>query len=94
MHLIFGCPFSSACLTYLNIHWDTSVNFQTMILQARVNFHSVIFREVIIMAMWSIWTHRNSIIFDESFFEGMMATTLRVNSQLKDKIVVWLSSLL
>ncbi|KAF8641890.1 hypothetical protein HU200_067598 [Digitaria exilis] len=75
-----------------------------MMLQARVNFGSVIFREVIILAMWSIWTHCNSIIFDggslafawwrKSFFEGMMAITLRVNLQLKDKIVVWLSSLL
>ncbi|KAF8711301.1 hypothetical protein HU200_029324 [Digitaria exilis] len=102
MHHFFT-PFSSACWTYLDIHWNTSVDFQTMMLEARVNFGSVIFREVIIMAMWSIWTHRNSIIFDggslsfawwrRSFVEGMMTVTLRINSHIKDKIVVWLSSL-
>ncbi|KAF8666412.1 hypothetical protein HU200_053519 [Digitaria exilis] len=55
------------------------------------------------MAMWTILMHHNSIIFDGgslsfacwqgSFFEGMKAVTLRVKPHLKDKIVVWLSSL-
>ncbi|KAF8724304.1 hypothetical protein HU200_021333 [Digitaria exilis] len=34
-----------------------------MFLRAREGFNSVIFREVVIIAMWSIWKHRNSIIF-------------------------------
>ncbi|KAF8712024.1 hypothetical protein HU200_028854 [Digitaria exilis] len=103
MHLFFECPFAGACWIYLDIHWDTSLDFQTMLLRARERFDSVIFTEVVIMAMWALWTHGNSIIFYDgflsfawwrkTFFEGMKAVTLRVQSPLKDKILAWLSSL-
>jgi hypothetical protein len=35
-----------------------------MMLQARADFGSVIFREIIITAYWVIWNTRNKIIFD------------------------------
>ncbi|KAF8646341.1 hypothetical protein HU200_065918 [Digitaria exilis] len=65
-----------------------------MFLHARQRFASAIFREIIIMAMWSLWTRRNSIIFDRSFIEGMKAVSLRVTPQYRDKLTIWLSSLL
>lgn len=37
-----------------------------MFLRAREGFNSIIFGKVVIIAMWSIWKHRNSIIFDGS----------------------------
>jgi hypothetical protein len=48
-HLFFSCPFSDACWILLGVHWDLSFDFQQMILMARLNFNSVIFREVSII---------------------------------------------
>lgn len=89
---------------FWDIQWDLSLDFQTMILRARQRFNSVIFREVIIIAMWSIWKHRNSLIFDGAslsfgawrtiFVDGMKAVSLRAKPLVKDRIICWLSSLL
>ncbi|KAF8742584.1 hypothetical protein HU200_013586 [Digitaria exilis] len=67
-HLFFLCPFSSACWTYLDINWDTTLDFQTIMLRARESFGSDIFREVIIMSTCALWTHRNSILWHLSVF--------------------------
>ncbi|KAF8711990.1 hypothetical protein HU200_028967 [Digitaria exilis] len=32
-------------------------------LEARKDFNSRIFKEVVIIAAWAIWTHRNEVIF-------------------------------
>ncbi|KAF8647701.1 hypothetical protein HU200_065341 [Digitaria exilis] len=37
-----------------------------MLLRERERFGLTIFREIIIMEMWAIWTHRNSFIFDNA----------------------------
>lgn len=91
----FECPFSQGCWLFLDIHWDTSLNFR-----ARQLFGLTIFREIIIMAMWAIWTQRNSIIFDattlsfatwrRNFSDGMKAVTLRAKPLLKDNINSWM----
>ncbi|KAF8756303.1 hypothetical protein HU200_011124 [Digitaria exilis] len=101
-HLCFDCPSSQACWIFLDIHWDTTLDFQAMILRARERFNSVIFREVIIIAMWAIWKHRNNIIFDGAslsfacwrklFVESMKAVTLRAKPFVRDKINSWLSN--
>jgi hypothetical protein len=49
-HLFFACPFSDACLTYLGIQWDLSLDLETMVLNARLQFNSVIFREIFIIS--------------------------------------------
>lgn len=74
-----------------------------MLLRSRERFGSVFFREVIIMVMWALWNHRNTIIFDagflsfawwrKSFFKEMKTVTLRVQPHLKDQILAWMSSL-
>jgi hypothetical protein len=48
-HLFFAYPFSDACWTYLGIQWDLDLEFQAMVLQARLSFNSVIFREIFII---------------------------------------------
>ncbi|KAF8667583.1 hypothetical protein HU200_052785 [Digitaria exilis] len=63
-HLFFDCIFSQACWIFLNVQWDLSLDLQTMILRARQRFNSVIFKEVVIIAMWAIWKYCNNIIFD------------------------------
>lgn len=63
-HLFFECPFSQNCWSTIPIVWNLNLRPLDMILQARADFDSVIFREVLITACWIIWTMRNSIIFD------------------------------
>jgi hypothetical protein len=60
----FWCLFSDACWTHLGIKWDLSLEFQAMVLNTRFHFNSVIFREIFIISAWSLWCHRNDIIFD------------------------------
>lgn len=62
-HLFFECPFSRDCWATMPIVWNLNLSPLDMILQAREEFHNVIFREIVIMACWIIWTTRNSIIF-------------------------------
>jgi len=37
-----------------------------MIIEARTNFGSIIFREIVVTACWIIWKMRNNIIFDNA----------------------------
>ncbi|KAF8779404.1 hypothetical protein HU200_002672 [Digitaria exilis] len=102
-HLSFECPFSQACWLFLGINWNFHMESLHMITQARLDFGNVIFRKVFILACWSIWCHRNNIIFyngERSFafwrriFEKeMKLVTLRVNLVFRDKISSFLSSL-
>jgi hypothetical protein len=104
MYLFFSCPFSDACWTYLGIHWDLSLEFQAMVLNAILHFNSVIFRKIFIIGAWSLWCHRNDIIFygaflsfltwKASFLREMDLVLLRAKPRLNDKLKLWLSSLL
>lgn len=63
-HLFFSCPFSTACWNSVNITWNINLQPLDMICQARIDFNSCIFREIVITACWVIWTTRNGVIFD------------------------------
>ncbi|KAF8691416.1 hypothetical protein HU200_040555 [Digitaria exilis] len=58
MHLFFYCPFSQACWNFLDIHWNTTLDFQLMFLRGRERIGSFF------MATWVLWIHRISIILD------------------------------
>jgi hypothetical protein len=72
-----------------------------MVLQARLQFDATFFREAFIIGCWALWCHRNDIIFDASrlsfaswkffFVKELRAVTLRVKTQLEDRILppVW-----
>ncbi|KAF8670608.1 hypothetical protein HU200_050636 [Digitaria exilis] len=106
----FGNSFKTVLLVkqvgclWILVHWDSSLDFQTMIIHARERFNSVIFREVIIVTMCSIWKHCNNIIFyggslyfgswRKIFMDKMKGVTLRAKPRVKDRINIWLSSLL
>nr|TKW03477.1 hypothetical protein SEVIR_7G027000v2 [Setaria viridis] len=103
-HLFFNCPFSEACWIYLDIQWDSSLHPLQMIIQARQRFGSCIIREIVIVACWTLWCHRNSIVFNAqslsfarwrlSFVEEMRRVSLRAKTSMGDKINIWLSNLL
>lgn len=52
------------CWNSLSISWETDLQLLDMVLQARMDFGDSIFREIFITACWTIWTTRNSVIFD------------------------------
>ncbi|KAF8670980.1 hypothetical protein HU200_050252 [Digitaria exilis] len=64
-----------------------------MIIAARHMFGSPIFREIVIVSCWSIWCHRNSIIFDNGslsllawkhfFVQEVSMVLLRVKAYVK-----------
>jgi hypothetical protein len=103
-HLFFGCPFSYACWTYLGVDWDLNLDFQAMVLNARLHFNSIIFREVFIFRCWAIWCHHNDIIFDGAslsfliwkrfFVKKLKAVALRAKPRVRDKLNLFLCSLL
>jgi hypothetical protein len=51
-------------LEIFNVQWNTNLNPQDMLIRRRRQFNSTIFREVIMIAGWTIWCHRNVVIFD------------------------------
>lgn len=64
-HIFFSCTFSDACWTYMGIQWDLSLAFQVMVLNARLSFNLVIFRErFIIVVGFCGATEMYVIIFD------------------------------
>lgn len=103
MHLFFDCPFSQACWIFLGVQWDLALPPLDMIIAAREHFGSPVFREVVNVAAWSIWCHRNCIIFDNKrlsfmawrshFTEEMKLVTLRAKPVLKASIDSFMSSL-
>ncbi|KAF8703419.1 hypothetical protein HU200_032222 [Digitaria exilis] len=81
-------PIQSSLLDFLGVEWDTSIGHELTVLHAREKFGADFFREVIILAMWALWIHMNSIVFDgaslsiaawrRSFMEEIKALTLRL----------------
>lgn len=65
-HLFFECPFSQGCWQSLQIRWNLSLRLDDMLMEARSNFNSKIFREVLIIGYWAIWCHKNFIIFNNA----------------------------
>lgn len=62
--LFIVCPFSQACWDSIPISWDTSLPPLDMMIDARSKFGHSIFREIVIIACWKIWTTHNRVIFD------------------------------
>jgi hypothetical protein len=51
-HLFFGCNFSKWYWRFLNDQWNTNLAPYDMLLSARSQFGSKIFREVLIIGIW------------------------------------------
>jgi hypothetical protein len=63
-HLFFECHFNKWCWRFVKVQWNTSLSPQDMLIRARRQFNSIFFREIIMVAGWMIWCHRNAVIFD------------------------------
>lgn len=103
LHLFFDCSFSRQVWHLLGINWDTILEPNEMLLQGRQSFGSKIFREVIMVAVWSIWCHRNRIIFNQAttcivrwktfFKEEMELVMLKVKPTVKVLLEEWICNI-
>ncbi|KAF8694063.1 hypothetical protein HU200_038516 [Digitaria exilis] len=77
VHPFFTCAFSVCCWMELNISRNYLMLVPLMILDSRQQFGRAFFREVVIVACWCIWMHRNSIIFYGDSIDGEVVSRMR-----------------
>jgi hypothetical protein len=63
-HLFFSCPFSQECWRSLNILWDLTLGFFSMMDEAKKNYQHGFFMEIFLLGCWHIWKQRNAFIFN------------------------------
>lgn len=104
--LFFICSssavFSNWCWRLMHVRWNLGLSALEMLLQARRDFNSVIFREIIIVGAWAIWKHRNEIVFDgvalslrrwkQIFKDELGLVVIRAKPSLKQVLEPWLSN--
>jgi hypothetical protein len=103
MHLFFTCEFAQLCWTSLHITWDLALSATEMIEEGRGHFQYACFMEVVILASWCIWIHRNNLIFNgvqlslprwkKEFKELFLLCKHRAKDSLEVDMSAWLSSL-
>jgi hypothetical protein len=88
-YLFFECPFSKWCWRLIKVCWNTSLPPHLMLIRSSRQFNSKIFIEVIMIADWTIWCHRNAVIFDGwkfSFKEELSPIIHRAKPSMKSLI--------
>lgn len=63
-HLFLNCHLSMECWVPINLHLDSDLGMENMIVLARGSFSKPFFMEAFSVAAWSIWKQRNCKIFD------------------------------
>lgn len=79
------------------------MHIEERIVESR-SFNSVIFREIVLVASWAIWTHRNEVIFygvplslrrwKKLFQEEFSLVIYRAKPSLKPVLQSWLCNFL
>ena len=101
--LFFGCEFSQIFWWKLNQEWNMDLDIIDMLIDGRNRFNQKCFKEYLIIGCWSLWNHRNKIIFDGghlsldscfSFFkETFSLIRHRAKPSLNDGMQQWLDTL-
>lgn len=86
-HLFFTCSFSQWCWRLLNIQWHMNMEIKERIIQGHREFRSIIFREVLLVAIWAIWTHRR---WKKIFRDELSLIVHRAKLSLKLLLYSWL----
>jgi hypothetical protein len=63
-HLFFDSEFAQLCWTSLHIIWDLSLPVAELIENGKRLFQFDCYMEVVVLAAWCIWIHRNDLIFN------------------------------
>lgn len=64
-HLFFGCSFSKQCWSLVGFAWDLALHVIELIQVGKRKLYQKLFKEIMIIACWSIWLHRNKVIFNQ-----------------------------
>ena len=102
-HLFFGCEFSQIFWWRLNQEWNYDMDLYDMLTDGRSRAGYSCFTEYLIIGCWSLWCHRNSIIFDGgqlnidtccSIFKEFFSLTMhRAKPSLKEGMQQWLDAM-
>jgi hypothetical protein len=91
------------CWTALHHVWNLSLSVVEMIEDGKEQFTHACYMEVVILASWAIWIHRNNLIFNNvhisfgkwkhDFRDLFLLCIHRAKSDLVEDMTSWLSSL-
>jgi hypothetical protein len=63
-HLFFHCDFSRNLWWKIGMEWNEDMDHINMMIDGQRRSDNVYFKEILIAGCWSIWIHRNNIIFE------------------------------
>ena len=102
-HLFFSCKFSMEFWNKLGESWDIELQFNDMIMDAKNRSGNNFFKIAMMAGCWSLWNHRNKIIFDNeqrsmntcsAFFKASIEDIRhRVKPSLKEGMQAWIDNL-
>ncbi|PNT74045.1 hypothetical protein BRADI_1g06864v3 [Brachypodium distachyon] len=103
-HLFFACPLSQNFWWRIGFEWDIELDVINMLINtAQTQVNNAGFKETIILGCWSIWNHRNKIIFDNEerhldnifyrFLEYFHLVRHRAKPSLREGMSAWLDTL-
>ena len=102
-HLFFECKFSKDFWSILGENWNTDLGFIEMLLDAQQKSTNGFYKVSLIAGCWSLWNHRNKIIFDneqrsmvaclDMFKLSVSLIRHRVKPSLKEGMQDWLDLL-
>jgi hypothetical protein len=85
------------------MEWDTDLPLIDMLIDGKQRHNRIYFKEAMIVGCWSIWNHRNKIIFDYEnisqdrcfamFKESFSLIMHRGKPSLKEGMQQWLDTL-
>ena len=104
MHLFFQCNFSLRIWNYLQIEWQQADSMEQVFFLTKRSFNKPFFTEVVILASWHIWKHRNDVVFSRiqpsfrawrrAFLHEASLHVHRMKSKHADQWSRWIDSLL
>ena len=102
-HLLFTCPFSQGFWWNIGFEWNSDMEINNMIIDAKHRYKIDHFMEIMILGCWSIWNQRNGMIFEGipcsindckiDFVRYFKMTMLRAKPTLKEGMSSWIDNI-
>jgi hypothetical protein len=78
-NLFFECEFAQLCWASLHFIWDLSLSVPELIEDSKRHFQFDCYMEVVVLAGWCIWIHRNNLICN-----GVQISFARWKNEFRD----------
>jgi hypothetical protein len=101
-HLFFECEFAQLCWASSHIIWDLSLSVIELIEDGKRHFQFDCYMEVVVLAAWCIWIHRNNLIFNgvqisfarwKEFRDLFLLCKHRAKASLSNDMTAWFHNL-